>query len=216
MSLLEINAASSGRVEDILSLEEWIFDIESVLDAALPNIDPHNVPSKFIIVGSSLGAWLGLLIALRRPSQIGGVVLLAPAIDASRRWAGYSRSSCGQYVEVPSNYISEGVIRLHVDFMKDANDKWLLLEEPGKLRLSALFKNELKECPVDVLAGEFDEIIPVAEVGKLAAVIDRENQAKINLVVMKGGDHRLSRPKDLDQLVEVLKRQVGVILKTNS
>lgn len=198
-----ISAMSSGNVENIESLEEWLMDIEAVLDAQLALL---GFP-KLIIVGSSLGAWLGLLLALRRPALLGGLVLLAPAVDASRRWARLSRSSCGPYIEISSNYIPSGDIRLNVALMDDANERWLLLEGPGKVRLNDIFEKELQGCPVHIFAGEFDEVVPMEEVERLAAAVPRAE-----MLVVQGSDHRLSQSEDLDMLVDVVRTQAAYLM----
>lgn len=192
--------ASSGAVDQIASLEEWILDVEAAIDSL-------NLPSsaRLILVGSSLGAWLAAAVALRRPAAIGGLVLLAPAFDGSRRWQGYPTSGDGLYTLIPSNYLPEGVIKIRREMVEDASARWLLLEGPGLDKLQREFKDGLlKGCPVAVLAGEEDEVVPVAAAAAVVAAMPGAT-----LEVMAGGDHRLSRPEDLERLAAAVRRQAG-------
>ena len=56
--------SSSNKIEEIRSLEEWILDIETVLDSVIGTASSSG--QHLILVGSSLGAWLGLHVNLRR------------------------------------------------------------------------------------------------------------------------------------------------------
>src|SRR3569623_136004 len=67
---------SSGRFEDG-TIGRWLDDSLAVIDA--------KTTGKLVLVGSSMGGWLSLLTALRRPERLAGLVLIAAAPDFTER-----------------------------------------------------------------------------------------------------------------------------------
>src|SRR5471030_479299 len=63
---------SSGRFEDG-TIGRWLDDSLAAIDAL--------TTGKLVLVGSSIGGWLSLLVALKRPERLSGVVLIAAAPD---------------------------------------------------------------------------------------------------------------------------------------
>jgi pimeloyl-ACP methyl ester carboxylesterase len=69
------HGASGGRFEDG-SISRWRDDVLCLIDALLPG--------PLLLVGSSMGGWLALLVALARPAQLAAIQLIAPAPDFTR------------------------------------------------------------------------------------------------------------------------------------
>ena len=151
-----------------------------------------------IVVGSSMGGWLALLLAraLRRaaPSQasIAGMVLIAPAVDFTEAlmWQRFS-PAVREEIETrgfwprPSQYgnasypITRGLI------------------EDGRrhLLLGGLIETG---CPVRILQGVEDPDVPW---GHAVELVSRLAQDDVVLTLVKDGDHRLSRPEDIERLI---------------
>jgi pimeloyl-ACP methyl ester carboxylesterase len=237
------HGTSSGTIKEIPSLEEWLSDIEAVLlntVATTAEDSSNNDSSNLIIVGSSVGGWLALLLSLLLTKsenvlpRIRGLILMAPAVDASQRWSRSSTNqklnACNGIVSIPSEYVDEGCIQLSQELIDDANERWCLLpprpehhnkstndpdfcvEVSKKMNANSLLdtlKQNLskKTLLIDIIAGERDSVVPLVAVEALA-----ENLPGSNLHIVKNGDHRLSNDSDLELLVDIVKSQVASIL----
>ncbi|UCI26616.1 alpha/beta hydrolase [Mesorhizobium sp. B2-8-5] len=159
---------------------------------------------KQILVGSSMGAWIALRMAqeLRKAgdTRVAGLVLLAPApdftieliepvlTDAQRR----DLEEKGFFAE-PSDYSDEPYIYTRA------------LIEDG--RANRVMTGPIDtHCPVHILQGLADPDVPSGHALKLAAMLPADD---VTLSLIPDGDHRLSRPEDLD----MLKRAVGDMVK---
>src|SRR5437660_7918065 len=67
---------SSGRFEDG-TIGRWLDDSLAAIDAL--------TTGKLVLVGSSMGGWLSLLVASKRPARLAGLVLIAAAPDFTER-----------------------------------------------------------------------------------------------------------------------------------
>jgi pimeloyl-ACP methyl ester carboxylesterase len=152
-----------------------------------------------VVIGSSMGGWLALLLAreLARRGQpaaaaIAGLVLIAPAVDFTEellwkrlspeirrdieRTGAYSRPS--QYSPTPY-LITRGLI------------------EDGRSHL--MLDNMIETgCPVRILQGVQDPDVPWQHAVDLTSRFARDD---VVLTLVKDGDHRLSRPEDIERLL---------------
>lgn len=157
-----------------------------------------------VVVGSSMGAWLALLLAraLRQrppgpPSQasLAGLVLIAPAVDFTRAliWpqlsveARHTLMTTGSW-ERPSRY-DDGPYLITKALIEEAENHLLLnhMIETG--------------CPVRILQGVEDPDVPWQHAIELVA---RLAQDDVIITLVKDGDHRLSRPEDLQRLIAAI------------
>eukprot|EP00887_Chlorella_sp_A99_P007045 scaffold2.g7045.t1 len=176
---------------------------------------------RVLLVGSSLGAWLGLHAALLRPRAVRGLVLVAPAVDVTLFWEQLGARHQGtddagrELLRLPSNYVEasgppaawqmHGRATVHVaggaarsggilvrrEVVDEANARHLLL---GTGRLAGL------TCPVAILASAADEVVPLSFVLALAAELERSCCSFGLTVVEQDSDHRVSTPRDLEEL----------------
>jgi pimeloyl-ACP methyl ester carboxylesterase len=151
-----------------------------------------------LLVGSSMGGWLALLIALRRPDRVQAVVGIAAAPDFTDRlmWQALSPREQADLMatgrrEVPSEYGDPYVITANL--ITEGRDH-LLLGEPIAL-----------DCPVRLLHGQRDDDVPWEQALTLARQL-RSDDVQVTLI--KDGDHRLSRDSDL----ALLRRTVAALL----
>jgi pimeloyl-ACP methyl ester carboxylesterase len=166
-------------------------------DDALCVIDRHS-EGPLLLVGSSMGGWLGLLVALARPGRIAGLVGIAAAPDFTERlmWQSLAPAeqralqATGQRLE-PSQYGEPYVITYAL--IEDGR-RHLLLDEPIPLA-----------CPVRLLHGQRDADVPWEHCLLLARQLAGEDVA---VTLLKDGNHRLSRPSD----IALLCRTVGALL----
>jgi hypothetical protein len=167
-------------------------------DDALAVID-RLAEGPLLLVGSSMGGWIALLAALARPERIAGLVLIAPATDFTEAlmWpalpdeARHAIEHEGQWL-APSEYGERYPL---TRALFDDGRRWLLL--PGPVSVPA---------PVRILQGGSDPDVPWTHAVKLVEALDGPD---VTFTLVKDGDHRLSRPQDLQRLaaaVEELSR----------
>jgi len=150
--------------------------------------------SKRIIVGSSMGGWLALLLAKmllrddpRAARRIAGIVLIAPAADMTSdlMWDEFSP-------EARTELEDRGVYMRPSDY-GDPMPITLKLLQDGTKHL--LLKTGLElPCPVRILQGSRDADVPPSHALKVFEVLAGPD---VTMTLIKGGDHRLSTPGQL-------------------
>jgi pimeloyl-ACP methyl ester carboxylesterase len=155
-----------------------------------------------IVVGSSMGGWISLLLAraLRKRGSDGnatmaGLVLIAPAPDFTEAlmWPALSQDAKREIEEKgswmrPSAY-GDGPYPISRGLIEDGR-KNLLLDKPIEIG-----------CPVRILQGALDPDVPWQHALKLVSCLAQDD---VVLTLIKDGDHRLSRPEDLERLLRVV------------
>lgn len=151
---------------------------------------------KLVLVGSSMGGWMALLAALELSDRVEGMVLIAPAPDFTQKlmWPEFSFEQqaeiMGQGMTLrPSDYDEPYQITraLIVD-----GQNWSLLDAPIELSM-----------PIRILQGMQDADVPWEHAFKLAEALTSQD---VVFSLIKDGDHRLSREKDIQRLVETCAR----------
>ena len=154
-----------------------------------------------ILVGSSMGAWIALLLvrALRRSpaadASVAGLVLIAPAVDFTEElmWKNFP-AAVKREIELkglwvrPSEY-EPGGYPITRALIEDGRNHLLLggLIETG--------------CPVRILQGVQDPDVPWRHAAELSARLAHDD---VVLTLVKDGDHRLSRPEDIERLTAAI------------
>jgi pimeloyl-ACP methyl ester carboxylesterase len=180
------HGASSGTFEDG-TIGLWAEDALAVFD--------RLTEGPQILVGSSMGGWIALLVALRRAERVAGLVGIAAAPDFTEDliWATASpdkREALQRdgVVREPSAY-SETPYGITMQLIRDGR-KHLLLRNPITL-----------SCPVRLLHGMLDPDVPWQRSLRLA---DKLTTPDVRVVLVKDGDHRLSRDADLALLTSTV------------
>jgi pimeloyl-ACP methyl ester carboxylesterase len=166
--------------------------ISAWLDQAVHMFERHTLGPR-IVIGSSMGGWLALLLyraLLGR--RIAGLLLIAPAADMTSRL---------MWDEFPQD-IREAILREGVWHRPSAYGNSYpitrLLIEDGRKHL--LLETGMKiDCPVSILQGDADQDVPWQHAMKTFEALDGED---IRLTLIKGGDHRLSSSRHLEILTE--------------
>lgn len=158
-----------------------------------------------VVVGSSMGGYLALLLARdlaarQEISRMKGFVLIAPAVDFTEAllWAGLP-DAAKREIETqgawrrPSAYSPEPYVFTRA-----------LIEDGRKhLLLGGLIR---AHAPVRVLQGRLDPDVPYTHALKL---MERLAQDEATLTLVSDGDHRLSRPQDLELLIQAVEGMCG-------
>lgn len=155
-----------------------------------------SLEGPVIPVGSSMGGWIALLLALARPERIAGLVLVNPAQDFTERlmWPGLSDHERQTILRDGETLISEeglGEYVLTRIMFEEARD-WLLLD--AAIPVTA---------PVHILQGRADDVVPWRHA---AALVERLSGGNVRLDLIEGGDHRLSGPPDLARLIDAIEQ----------
>lgn len=182
--------SSSGRFEEG-TLALW-------LEEALAAVD-RLTEGPVILVGSSMGGWIALHLALLRPERLRAVVGIAAAPDFTD-W-GFSAEQKATLqregrIEEPNPYGPEPSFFTH-GFWQSGQQLSLLGSEIGI------------ECPVRLLHGEVDQEVPLDVAFRVMRAL-RSSDVQLN--VLKGGGHRLSEPHEIRAIL----RTVEALLEPTS
>lgn len=141
-----------------------------------------------VLVGSSMGGWIALLVAREMPERVAGLVGIAAAPDFTEdsMWDGFSAeqrtemAARGQ-VALPSDYSEEPyIITQHL--IEDGREQ-LVLRTPLALPFPTRFLQGTADTDVDV--------------GVALRLLDHATGEDIRLTLVKGADHRFSTPECL-------------------
>lgn len=177
------HGASGGRFVDG-TIGRWAEDAACVVDAL--------APGPQVLVGSSMGGWIALLLARRRAPR--ALVGIAPAPDFTEdlMWAEFPP-------DVRAAIERDGIWHRPSDYGAPYPITRALIED-GRRHL--LLRGTLPvEVPLRILQGQRDPDVPWQHALRIAGAM-AGNDVCIHLV--KDGDHRLSRPQDLALLGETL------------
>ena len=148
-----------------------------------------------VLVGSSMGGWIALILALARAERVAALVGLAAAPDFTERmWLKELSPSQRQAIE------SAGQCELASDYGEAPYIITRELIEDGR-RQSLLGGPIAISCPVRLLQGMADTAVPWQTA---PAILERLESPDAEAVLVKDGDHRLSTPCDLARLFSVL------------
>ena len=151
-------------------------------------IDQVAPPGPLVLIGSSMGGWLMLLAALARPERVEALVGIAAAPDFTD-W-GYSDEqkaalATNGRLEEPNPYGDQPTVTTRAFW--ENGQALRLLEGPIAI-----------DCPVRLLHGQADPDVPWALAPDLAG---RLRSSDVQTILVKDGDHRLSREGDLALLI---------------
>ena len=185
------HGASGGRFVDGC-VGDWAADAAYMVEAVLPG-------REVLLVGSSMGGWIALLLALRLGVRVKGMVLVAPAPDFTEELM-KAELGAAQLAVLQR----EGVIYPPSQYGEPLPLTWKLLEDGAR---HLLLGGEIDvTCKVRVLHGMRDPDVPWALSLRLAECLRSED---VRVVLVKEGDHRLSRDEDLALLEGMVGEMLG-------
>ena len=174
--------SSGGRFEDgtlVLWLEESLAAIDQLTQGPL------------VLVGSSMGGWIALHVALLRPERVQALVGIAAAPDFTDwSFAPEQKSELQERgrLEEPNPYGPEPQIFTRA-FWQSGQQLRLLEGEIGI------------DSPVRLIHGDWDEEVPLDIAFRTMAAL---RSADVQLNVIKGGGHRLSEPHEIDAILRTV------------
>ncbi len=186
------HGASAGRFEDG-TIGRWTDDAVALLDTL--------TQGPVVLIGSSMGGWLMLLAALRRRERVTGLLGLAAAPDFTEEllWQAFDD-------EQKRQLLSQGVVPVPSDYGEPYPISRVLIDEGRQhLLLGDLIQ---LHCPVRLIHGMRDPDVPWRTALRLQEQLVSDD---VEAVLVKDGDHRLSRPQDVQRMevvLEALLRQV--------
>jgi pimeloyl-ACP methyl ester carboxylesterase len=154
------------------------------------------VRGPVVLVGSSMGGWLMLMVGEALGSDLAGMVGIAAAPDFTR-W-GYSD-------EQRTAIYRDGVVYEDNPYGPEPTPTWRGLYEDGEAQLM-LDREIAITCPVRLLHGQADADVPWEISVKLAGVLQSDD---VRVTLIKDGDHRLSRDQDIELLLASLAEVIG-------
>jgi pimeloyl-ACP methyl ester carboxylesterase len=185
---------SSEKFEDG-TISSWLEDALAVFSS--------RAKGPQIVVGSSMGGWMALLLAralandpsLSQNAKLAGLVLIAPAPDFTEElmWKNFSEEvrrdieTKGQW-ERPSVY-GDDPYPITKRLIEDGR-KHLIMGKPIQVK-----------CPVRILQGVLDPDVPWQHAMKLVSCLAQDD---VTMTLVKDGDHRLSRPEDIERLLKTV------------
>ncbi len=169
------------------SIGRWADDARAVID--------HVTSGKVVLVGSSMGGWIALRLALLLGDRVAGLVGIAAAPDFTD-WglditdADRAALAAQGWFARPSDYDAGGY-RYSRALIDDAPAQ-RVMAGAGAIAIDA---------PVRLLHGQRDDVVPWALAIDIA---DRLRSGDVNVTFVKDGDHRLSRPQDIALLLRIV------------
>jgi pimeloyl-ACP methyl ester carboxylesterase len=185
------HGASGGSFTDG-TIGHWLEEATAVLE--------HYCPGPTILVGSSMGGWIALLLAQAlafrgEADRIAGLVLIAPAPDFTERlmipaFSARMRSQLETIgrVELESAYSPEPTIITRA-FLDEARHHLILDRD---IRLDA---------PVHIIQGMRDPDVPHSHA---LLLVDHFVHDDVVMTLIKDGDHRLARPDDIARILAAI------------
>src|SRR3954452_6704052 len=174
--------SSSGRFEDG-TIELW-------LEESLATVD-RLTDGPLILVGSSMGGWIALHVALQRRERVKALVGIAAAPDFTD-W-GFTAEQKAE-LQMSGRLAEPGTDRPEPQLF--TRSFW----ESGQ-RMRVLDDVIALDCPVRLIHGEADRDVPLDVAFRLMRAL---HSADVQLQVIKGGGHRLSEPHEIEAILRIL------------
>jgi pimeloyl-ACP methyl ester carboxylesterase len=144
-----------------------------------------------IVIGSSMGGWMALMLALKYPERVRAVIGIAAATDFTEELFLPSLKPAQQ-----SQLEREGVVYLKASPPDEPLPVTKKLVTEARQHL--LLRDRLPvACPLRLLQGMQDEAVPWSHALRIA---EKVPHGDVRIALIKDGDHRLSRPQDLELL----------------
>lgn len=178
---------SSGEFEDG-TLALWLEESLAAVDAL--------VTGPMILIGSSMGGWIALHVALLRSERVKAFVGIASAPDFTE-W-GYTveqkaiLQAAGR-LEEPNPYGPEPQVVTRGFW--DSGQKLRLLD--GAIGI---------DCPVRLIHGDRDDDVPLDVAFRTMRAL---RSADVQLNVIKGGGHRLSAPHEIEAILRTVEALIA-------
>jgi pimeloyl-ACP methyl ester carboxylesterase len=184
------HGSSGGRFEDG-TIGRWTEDALAVID--------RRSEGPLVLVGSSMGGWIALLAACARPDRVAALIGVAAAPDFTETlmWEAMT-------FEERATIMRDGVLHVPSQYGEPYPITRALIED-GRTHL--LLNDPIAiDCPVRLLHGQRDADVPWETALRVA---EQAISQDVEVILVKDGHHRLSRPQDLALLCRTLGALLG-------
>lgn len=169
------------------TIGDWTADAAFIVSTLVP-------AQKMLLVGSSMGGWIALLLGRMLGARLAGMILIAPAADFTEALVRPSLTPA-----IWAELRSKGVVYQPSEYGAPLPMTLKFIEEGA--RNLVLGSRIPITCPVHILHGMLDDAVPWRHSLTIAEALE---SMAVRVVFLKDGDHRLSRPEDLALLVAAL------------
>lgn len=177
---------SEGKFEEAC-ISAWVEDAYDILQETVED-------QKVMLIGSSMGGWISLLLALKLPEQLRGLIGLAAAPDFTK-WMeeGMTDEQRDQlkikgYFDLPNDYDEPYVITQKL--LDDGRQNSLL---DGDIDI---------QCPVRLVQGMKDDAVEWQTAHRIKNAVTGDD---VEVILLEEADHRLSSPDELEVLLAAVK-----------
>ena len=185
-AFLRFDYAGCGESEGAFAdqtLASWRDDVLLLIDRV--------IEGPVILVGSSMGGWIMLLVAKARPERVVALVGIAAAPDFTD-W-GFTQAQKLTLLnegrlEQPSEYSPEPTLTTRAFWSSGEANR--LMHGPIDL-----------DIPTRLIHGQRDPDVPWERSITLAGLLRSD---EVQTLLVKNGDHRLSRPQDIALILRTL------------
>ena len=179
---------SYGKFEDG-TITSWTKDAKKIIKKKI-----HK--KKLILVGSSMGGWIGLNLFSYINERIIAFVGIAPAPEFLERlmWNKFSKKVKRQLIKEKFYIFNHGNFEYNISYS--------LIKDGRKNKI--LNKNFKNKIHLTILHGKKDDVVPISISRKIMKIF---KYAKKKLIIVKNGDHSLSKRNNLKKLT----KEVGLI-----
>jgi pimeloyl-ACP methyl ester carboxylesterase len=187
------HGTSSGDFLDG-TIGAWAADALAAIDAL--------TTGPLLLVGSSMGGWIALLAAMARPDRVAALVGIAAAPDFTQRLMWEAMMPAERAI-----LERDGVLYVPSQY-GDPTPVTRALIQDGANHLVLTGRIPI-HCPVRLLHGQADPDVPWELALRVAEQVEA---SETRIILIKDGDHRLSRPADL----ALLRQTVASLLDQDS
>ena len=181
---------SYGKFEDG-TITSWTKDAKEIIKRKIPN-------KKLILVGSSMGGWIGLNLFKSFGKKIHAFVGIAPAPEFLDRlmWNKFTNKVKKQLIKDKFHKFNHGGYEYNISYN--------LIRDGRKNKIfNKKFNNRIF---ITILHGQNDDVVPVSISRKILKIFTK---AKKKLIIIKRGDHSLSKKRNLKKIIN----EISVIYK---
>ena len=171
------------------NISKWSNDAKVTIKKIVKN-------NNFILIGSSMGAWISLIMFKYFSNQIKGFIGIGSAPEFLTRimWKKFPK-------KIKKEILNKGISKI-----KNGNYEYLISKQlifDGRKAKNKVLNKKLKnKIPVTMIHGQKDEVVPTIYSRKVLKIF---NNAEKKIIIIKNGDHSLSSGKNLNIICKKLK-----------
>ena len=184
---------SSGKFTNG-NISKWTKEVQTTIKKIVKK-------NNFILVGSSMGAWLSLNQFKYFQKQIKGFLGIGSAPEFLERlmWKKFTKKMKQETIEKKIYNLKDGDYEYPISYQ--------LIKDGRKHKV--LNKKINSKIQVTMIHGEKDEVVPVVYSKKVLSLFSK---AKKKLIIINNGDHSLSNKKNLKKIIVELQKIVSNVI----